>query len=759
MLKVHHYRNWDELWPLRESWNRTLQRSASDTVFLTWQWCEAWWKNYGNDRPLFVLAAWESAELIAVAPLFVEEVRFYGRRWRRLRLIGDGSHDSDYLDCFSQQGRESEAMTAFGDFLDANLGDWDWIELTGPVEDSPTLAGIARYASGKNWHCESERIPCATLPLPKTWEQYLRGLEPRFRTKVRSSLVMLTDYLKTDPEPCSSPRQIDEWLPLLFDLHTRRWKTRNEPGVFRDPIKRRFYAELSRSAFEQGWLAFHRLNWGERTLALQYGLIYRNRFHLLQEGYDPDFWDVRPGVALRAWLMRHWVEASLDEYDFLAGVSDYKLDWGAQEKSSQRLLIAARPVSVLVFASLPRFKGKTRDRLSQLVPATLLSWRKRMIARRKHNQLQGASLQRKSARAWALRLVSTTYSSTVLGRFGRSVAAQYTWSPRSGFRLPLNRRVKPVCQIFQYHRINDDRDAFFGAVPVSTFRAQMRYLAANFPILTLDQVSRGEFRGPYCVAVTFDDGYRDNFVCAFPTLKELEVPATVFLTTGYIDSGRLPWHDQVRLAFKLTMRSRFSVSEVGGPQGDLGHPADRVQFSEKTLGWLRGLPESERKAALEELFRALGVPPDLNLPNHMLRWEDIRQMAKCNVTFGAHSVNHPVFSKISVKELQGEIVGSKKTIEDRLQVPVSHFAYPFGQPFDFSAQAKQIVKEAGFKTAVTTIWGLNEPSDDPFELRRFTPWEHDPAEFQLKVDWYRFSRFLPSQSPGTGEPEAVGRAV
>jgi peptidoglycan/xylan/chitin deacetylase (PgdA/CDA1 family) len=134
----------------------------------------------------------------------------------------------------------------------------------------------------------------------------------------------------------------------------------------------------------------------------------------------------------------------------------------------------------------------------------------------------------------------------------------------------------------------------------------------------------------------------------------------------------------------------------------------------------------------------------------MLRWEDIRQMAKCNVTFGAHSVNHPVFSKISVKELQGEIVGSKKTIEDRLQVPVSHFAYPFGQPFDFSAQAKQFVKEAGFKTAVTTIWGLNEPSDDPFELRRFTPWEHDPAEFQLKVDWYRFSRFLPSQSPGHG---------
>jgi peptidoglycan/xylan/chitin deacetylase (PgdA/CDA1 family) len=702
-------------------------------------------------------------ELIAVAPLFVEEVRSYGRRWRRLRLIGDGSHDSDYLDCFARQGRESEAMIAFGDFLDANLGDWDWIELAGPAQGSPTVTGLARYANSKNWHCENERIPCATLPLPKTWEQYLRGLEPRFRTKVRSSLAVLTDCLKTNPESCSSPLQLEQWLPLLFDLHTRRWKTRNELGVFRDPVKRRFYAELSRSALEQGWLAFHRLNWGERTLALQYGLVYRNKFFLLQEGYDPDFLDVRPGVALRAWLMRQWVETSLDEYDFLAGVSAYKLDWGAQEKSSQRLMIAARPVSVLVSARLPSFHRKTRDRLSQVVPAPLLAWRKRMIARKKNTQLrespEDSSLQRRGARAQALQLFSTTYSSTVLGRFGRSVAARYTWSPKSGFRLPVNRRVKPVCQIFQYHRINDDGDAFFGGVPVSTFRAQMRYLAAHFPILTLDQLSRGEFYDPYSVAVTFDDGYRDNFVCAFPILKELGVPATVFLTTGYINSGRLPWHDQVRLAFKLTMRSRFSVSELGGPQGDLGIPADRVQLSEKTLGWLRGLPESERKAALEEIFRALGVPSDLNLPNQMLRWEDIRQMAKCNVSFGAHTVNHPVLSKISLKELQGEIVGSKRTIEDRLQVPAAHFAYPFGQPFDFSVQAKQIVKEAGFKTAVTTIWGLNEPSDDPFELRRFTPWERDPAEFQLKVDWYRFSRFLPVRSSGAAETERVGRVM
>jgi hypothetical protein len=159
---------------------------------------------------------------------------------------------------------------------------------------------------------------------------------------------------------------------------------------------------------------------------------------------------------------------------------------------------------------------------------------------------------------------------------------------------------------------------------------------------------------------------------------------------------------------------------------------------ERTLLWLRGVSESERRSALDAVCRALNVPSDLNLPNQMLRWEDVRQMSKHNISFGAHTVTHPVLSKIPEPQLQREILGSKRTIENRLQVPVSHFAYPFGQSTDFNAQAKQSVQEAGFKTAVTTIWGLNEPDDDLLELKRFTPWEADPAEFKMKLDWYRF---------------------
>jgi hypothetical protein len=135
--------------------------------------------------------------------------------------------------------------------------------------------------------------------------------------------------------------------------------------------------------------------------------------------------------------------------------------------------------------------------------------------------------------------------------------------------MPLKRRAKPVCHIFHYHRVNDEQDPYLGGLPVDAFSSQMRYLAANFPIVTLDQIATGDFpdQHSYCVAITFDDGYRDNFVCAFPILKRLQIPATIFLATGYVESGTLPWYDQVRLAFKLTTRPQFSMDFSGAPIG------------------------------------------------------------------------------------------------------------------------------------------------------------------------------------------------
>jgi len=730
---------------LREQWNPLLARSVADTVFLTWEWIEAWWKNYGNGRSLLVLGAWEDKNLAGIAPFFVDETQIFGKTWKRLRLIGDGSHDSDYLDCFAEAGREAEAIGSFVSFLKSQRKTFDWIELHGPLRDSPCANHLIEQVQARGWDVQCQPIRCATLPLPKTWEGYLHQLEPRFRTKVRSTLGLLQRYIKTQPEACTTREQLGEWLPALFDLHTRRWATQSRPGVFREEAKRNFYRDLSRSALTLGWLGFHRMKWGERTLAVQYGLVYRNRFYLLQEGYDPDFSMIRPGVALRAWLMQHWIDSGLEEYDFLAGVSDYKRDWGAQEKTATRLIVAPTRLARLVALDGPDFRLRVREKIGQLLPEPALAFRKKVPsnhARKAWQQTAAfANPTGPGSIRTARRLAANVYSRTFLGRVGHSFATSYCWGQqRRGTLWSLERRPQPVCHIFHYHRINNEADPFFGGLSVDAFRMQMQYLARHFPVITLDQLARGEFpsRCSYCVAISFDDGYRDNFVCAFPILKSLGIPATVFLATGYIDSGELPWYDRIRLAFKLTKCDQVSLACISGPSADIHNTSSRARFSEVVLRWLRGLQEADRRSAVLGVFHQLRVPSDVNLPNQMLRWEDIRQMAKHHISFGAHTITHPVLSRIPVENLYQEIAGSKRAIEDRLQTGVSHFAYPFGQIEDFSLDAKRTVQNAGFKTAVTTVPGVNESGSDLFELRRFVPWHSDPAEFQMKLDWYRF---------------------
>ena len=121
----------------------------------------------------------------------------------------------------------------------------------------------------------------------------------------------------------------------------------------------------------------------------------------------------------------------------------------------------------------------------------------------------------------------------------------------------------------------------------------------------------------------------------------------------------------------------------------------------------------------------------------MLTWEQIRQMRKQGIDFGGHTVSHPFISNLTREQAVWEISECKRRIEEELQQPVAHFAYPSGREEDFGRTNKELVQAAGYRAAVTTIWGPNSPATDPLELRRGGPWEETVALFASKLDWYQ----------------------
>jgi len=315
----------------------------------------------------------------------------------------------------------------------------------------------------------------------------------------------------------------------------------------------------------------------------------------------------------------------------------------------------------------------------------------------------------------------------------------------SGLLSPLNRAVGYVRRsaafpILTYHRVNDDGDPFFSALPTAVFERQMRHVARNYRVLPLEDLVERLQRGGLprnTLAITFDDGYRDNLTHAAPILSRLGLPATIFLATGFIGTAEVPWFD--RLAHGL---KKSTMDVVRTPWGDelalSGLPA-RMRAMERTLEHFKRVPDEERHRGLDELLTALGVTDQRIFKNLMLSWDDVHAVRGLGFTIGAHTVNHPILSRVTPQRAWTEILGSRTMIESACGAAPRAFAYPNGGTEDYTETVKRLVREAGFTCAVTTRFGLNTSNTNPWELRRGGPWEHHLPTFALKLAWYRLA--------------------
>jgi len=259
-------------------------------------------------------------------------------------------------------------------------------------------------------------------------------------------------------------------------------------------------------------------------------------------------------------------------------------------------------------------------------------------------------------------------------------------------------------------------------VSLRTFEKQIAYLKTNYRILFLEDlfedVNRKE-NTEGCCAITFDDGWRDNRINAFPILKKYKAPATIFLTTGFVGTGRIFWPEEICSLLQLhplkrhilhTLSppvSRFHVELEKNPQN--GHDG----LLDKAVEVLKGFSPGERNAVLE-YYRGLGNPGEVS--SQMLSWEDVTEMAKSGlVRFGAHTVGHEILDQVPPEIARSEISQSKEEIEGRLATRVAAFAYPNG---NLNRDISEAVKDCGFDCAVTTRKGYLAKDTPPFEVPR-----------------------------------------
>jgi len=235
-----------------------------------------------------------------------------------------------------------------------------------------------------------------------------------------------------------------------------------------------------------------------------------------------------------------------------------------------------------------------------------------------------------------------------------------------------------------YHHVSPNEGDMVTVTP-GAFSEQMRHLAgAGYRTLSLDELTefiggRGDFGGR-CVVVTFDDGYLDNYVHAWPVLKELGIKAAFFVVTGWADAAS---------------------AAHGGARG----------------------PGPERRALIEEFLASRPTHSGIKglirageADKAVMDWEMIREMASTGLAeFHSHTVSHRNCDRLSGQELASELAGSKRRMEDALGTTCRYLCWPRGR---YTPDAVSVARDAGYRGLFTTVRGAASAGTDPMAIER-----------------------------------------
>jgi len=257
----------------------------------------------------------------------------------------------------------------------------------------------------------------------------------------------------------------------------------------------------------------------------------------------------------------------------------------------------------------------------------------------------------------------------------------------SGLLKIFNKSADKRLTVLMYHRISgiDATNVYDRNVVSSSpeeFEKQMRYLAKNHNVISFADL--GAKLPPKAVIVTFDDGYIDNYQHAFPILKKYGIPATIFITTGFVGSSKLPWWDTLAVIYRESRDNKIC----------------------RITRELKKIPDDKKNEYISRLVEKNGLNPVRQ--RLFCNWREIKEMSRNGIEFGAHTVKHPILSRVTTEQASDEIRQSVKIIGQKLGKNPIVFAYPNGHKQDIPSSIDRMLKSCGIKHSVSCVYGNNK---------------------------------------------------
>ena len=361
----------EEFESLSREWTELFQELPQPYVFLSFEWMFTWWKHWGKERHLAIIAVRDpQGGMVALAPLSIERRSASELGARRLSFLADRYVGSDYLGILVRPGWEEAAVEAIVSTVWLHRREWDYIELS-DAEDGPLLAAMCARLEAIGMRArKTPASVCRFIRLPNSFDAYLASISINLRSNYRRRWRVLQRAGPAEVVLLSDVLSLERHFPELLRLHRMRFEQRGLESAFTRSGVPAFHAEALRALAGRGWARLLLLRASGQTVAALYGFSAGSTFQFYQCGMHHEFLHMGVGQLMIGSSIQEAIRTGHAEYDFLRGEEPYKAQWAVDVRRTATVtLFDWRPVSLLARAALGA--EATARKVKRLIAAAL----------------------------------------------------------------------------------------------------------------------------------------------------------------------------------------------------------------------------------------------------------------------------------------------------------------------------------------------------------------------------------------------------
>lgn len=325
---------------LREDWQALMDDVPAASIFLTWDWIDAWWQNHEPEWELWVLAVSDvDGNLRGIAPWARTRHALGPLTVKRLAFAGDHRAYRNHMDVIARPEDRDRVVLALAEHLGRERREWDVLDLEALAEGSPFKSTLAAFPGRA---LELEPIVCPRVELPGSWDQFAHAhLSANYRWQLRSRRRKLEqDHPGVVFCQVTDASELPEALAAYGELHRQRWHAKGQGSSFDHAAFVNFHQALAATALANGWLQMYLVKDGPRVVAAEYGFLFRGTLSHYGTAFDADYAAYSPGQLLLAFMTEMAIAAGATWLDLGRGTFDYKFRWANAEQVDSHVILS-----------------------------------------------------------------------------------------------------------------------------------------------------------------------------------------------------------------------------------------------------------------------------------------------------------------------------------------------------------------------------------------------------------------------------------